>query len=280
MRRLPHATILISCLALSVSLSGCEKKATGQVAAVVNGDEVTLQEVNAELGNANIPDGAQKEKARSAILQRLVDKRLMEQQAKAAGIDRDPEFLTRQRQLNQALLLEFYAKRAQGTLRVPDQSAIDAFIASHPTSFAGRSIFTVDQIRFAPPADQSVITGMKDLHTLPAIVQYLTSKGVKFDRGSSKIDSAQVPQQMMQQVLALPPGEPFIVPTPQGVVVSVIVGKEAQPLPPEQARPLAVQMMRTQELDKILEQRLKDARAKAKIEYQPGFTPAAATQSK
>ena len=72
MRRLPHATILISCLALSVSLSGCEKKATGQVAAVVNGDEVTLQEVNAELGNANIPDGAQKEKARSAILQRLV----------------------------------------------------------------------------------------------------------------------------------------------------------------------------------------------------------------
>jgi len=261
-----------------MALSGCEKKATGQVAAVVNGDEITLQEVNAALGNANIPDGAQKDKARAAIVQRLIDKRLVEQQAKAAGIDRDPEFLTRQRELNQTLLLEFYAKRAQDTVRVPDKAAIDKFISDHPLNFAGRTIYTVDQIRFPAPADQSVIAGMKDLHTLPAIMQYLTSKGVKFDRGNNKIDSAQVAPQMMQQVLALPPGEPFIVPTPQGVVASVIVGKEVQPLAPEQAQPLAVQMMRSQELDKVIQQRLKDARAKAKIEYQPGFTPPATTK--
>jgi peptidyl-prolyl cis-trans isomerase C len=278
MPRLSHTPIMLSCIALSMALSGCEKKATGQVAAVVNGDEITLQEVNAAVGNANIPDGAQKDKARSAIVQRLIDKRLVEQQAKAAGIDRDPEFLTRQRELNQALLLEFYAKRTQDTLRVPDKSAIDKFISDHPLNFAGRTIYTVDQIRFPAPADQSVIAGMKDLHTLPAITQYLTSKGVKFDRGSNKIDSAQVAPQMMQQVLALPPGEPFIVPTPQGVVASVIVGKEVQPLAPEQAQPLAVQMMRSQEFDKVIQQRLKDARAKAKIEYQPGFTPPATTK--
>jgi peptidyl-prolyl cis-trans isomerase C len=278
MPRLSHTPIMLSCIALSMALSGCEKKATGQVAAVVNGDEITLQEVNAAVGNANIPDGAQKDKARSAIVQRLIDKRLVEQQAKAAGIDRDPEFLTRQRELNQALLLEFYAKRTQDTLRVPDKSAIDKFISDHPLNFAGRTIYTVDQIRFPAPADQSVIAGMKDLHALPAITQYLTSKGVKFDRGSNKIDSAQVAPQMMQQVLALPPGEPFIVPTPQGVVASVIVGKEVQPLAPEQAQPLAVQMMRSQELDKVIQQRLKDARAKAKIEYQPGFTPPATTK--
>lgn len=276
MPRLSHAPIVLSCLALSVALSGCEKKATGQVAAVVNGDEITLQEVNGALGNANIPDGAEKDKARAAVVQRLIDKRLIEQQAKAAGIDRDPEFLTRQREVNQTLLLEAYAKRAQDTLRVPDKSAIDKFIADHPLNFAGRTIYTVDQIRFAPPADQSVIAGLKDLHSLSAIMQYLTSKGVKFDRGANKIDSAQVPPQMMQQVLALPAGEPFIVPTPQGVIASVIVNKEVQPLAPEQAQPIAVQMMRSQELDKVLQQRLKDARAKAKIEYQPGFTPAAA----
>jgi peptidyl-prolyl cis-trans isomerase C len=278
MPRLSHTPIILSCIAISMALSGCEKKATGQVAAVVNGDEITLQEVNAALGSANIPDGAQKDKARAAIVQRLIDKRLVEQQAKAAGIDRDPEFLTRQRELNQALLLEFYAKRAQDTVRVPDKAAIDKFISDHPLNFAGRTIYTVDQIRFPAPADQSVIAGMKDLHTLPAIMQYLTSKGVKFDRGSNKIDSAQVAPQMMQQVLALPPGEPFIVPTPQGVVASVIVSKEVQPLAPEQAQPLAVQMMRSQELDKVIQQRLKDARAKAKIEYQPGFTPPATTK--
>ncbi|MGR6331234.1 EpsD family peptidyl-prolyl cis-trans isomerase [Sphingomonas sp. XXL09] len=278
MSRLSRAPILVSCVAIAVALSGCQKKATGQVAAVVNGDEITLQEVNGALRNANIPDGAEKDKARAAVVQRLIDKRLIEQQAKAAGTDRDPEFLTRQREVDQALLLEFYAKRVQDTLRVPDKSAIDKFISDHPLNFAGRTIFSVDQIRFPVPADQSVIVGMKDLHTLQAIMDYLTSKGIKFDRGASKVDSAQVPPQMMQQVLALPPGEPFIVPTPQGVVASVITGKEVQPLAPEQAQPMAVQMMRAQELDKVIQQRLKDARAKAKIEYQPGFAPAKTTK--
>ena len=276
MRPKSHAPILLSCLALSLALSACEKKATGQVAAVVNGDEITLQEVNAELGNANLTDGAQKDKARGLVIQRLIDKRLLEQQAKAAGIDRDPEFLTRQRQLNQALLLEFYGKRAQDTLPVPAKAAIDKFIADHPTNFAGRTVYTADQLRFAPPADPNVLARMKDLHSLQAIAQYLDGQGIKYARGANKIDSAQVPAQMMQQVLALPPGEPFVVPTPQGVVASVIVGKEAAPLPADQQQPLAVRMIRSQALDGVIQQRLTEARGKAKIDYQPGFAPAAA----
>ena len=277
MRPMSHAPILLSCVALSLALSGCDKKATGQVAAVVNGDEITLQEVNAELASAGVPNGAQKDKARAAIVQRLIDKRLIEQQAKAAGIDRDPEFLTRQRQLNQSLLLEFYAKRAQDTIRVPDKATIDKFIADHPTNFAARAVYTVDQIRFASPTDTKVIANMKDLHSLQAITQYLDGQGIKYARGSNKIDSAQVPAAMMQQILALPSGEPFVVPTPQGVVASVITNKETLPLPSEQAQPLAVQMMRAQSLEDVVQQRLKDARSKAKIDYQPGFAPAAST---
>lgn len=277
MRKTPHTPILISFLALSLALSGCSKKATGQVAAVVNGDEITLQEVNAELGNAKIPDGAEKDKARGIIIQRLIDKRLLEQQAKASGLDRDPEFLIRQRQLNQALLLEFYAKRAQDTLRVPDQTATAKFIADHPTNFGQRTIFTVNQLRFPPVADASVMTQMKDLHSLDAIASYLDSKGIKYQRGANKIDSAQVPATMMQQITSLPPGEPFVVPTPQGVVASVIITRETAPLAAEQAQPLAVQMMRNQALDDVIQQRLKDARAKAKVTYQPGFGPAVNT---
>ena len=275
MRPMSHAPIFLSCVALSLALSGCDKKATGQVAAVVNGDEITLQEVNAELGSAGVPDGAEKEKARAAIVQRLIDKRLLEQEAKAAGIDRDPEFLTRQRQLNQGLLLEFYAKRAQDTIRVPDKATIDNFIADHPTNFSGRAVYTVDQVRFAPPTDPKVIAKMKDIHSFQGITEYLDAQGIKYARGTNKIDSAQVPAAMMQQILALPSGEPFVVPTPQGVVASVITNKEASPLPAEQAQPLAVQMMRAQSLDDLVQQRLKDARSKAKIDYQPGFTPAA-----
>ncbi len=276
MRINSQTPILFSVLTASLMLSSCSKDATGQVAAVVNGDEITLQEVNAELASVGVPDAAQKEKARAGIVQRLVDKRLLEQQAKAAGIDRDPEFLMRQRQLNQALVLEFYAKRAQDTIRVPDKATIDKFIADNPTNFAGRTIYTVEQIRFAPPEDPAIMNRMKDLHSLDAVTQFLDGQGVKYARATNKIDSAQVPVAMMKQVTSLPAGEPFVIPTPQGVVASVIINKEAAPLPAEQAQPLAVQMMRNQALDGMMQQRLKDARSKAKIDYQSGFAPPAA----
>ena len=41
----------------------------------------------------------------------------------------------------------------------------------------------------------------------------------------------------------------------------------------EQLRPLATQAIRREELNKIGEDRLKEAKAKAKIEYQPGYEP-------
>ncbi len=268
-------SIMLSCAAVVVALPGCTKKATGQVAAVVNGDEITMQEVSAELGAAKIPDGAEKEKARIAIAQRLVDKRLLEQQAREAGIDRDPDYLLRQRQLNQSLLIELYAKRAQDTLRVPDQAAISKFIADHPTNFAKRTIYTVDQLRFPMPTDPSVVAGLRQLKSLDAVVALLNSKGIKSVRAPGKVDSAQVPTALMQQITAVPAGEPFVIPTPQGVVASVITGREDSPLPAALSQQLAVQMMRSQALEQTLQQRLKEARAKAKITYQPGYGPAA-----
>ncbi len=83
------------------------------------------------------------------------------------------------------------------------------------------------------------------------------------------------PPETMARIRALPAGEPFIVPNGGKVVVSVITGSEPVSLTPEQARPLASQAMRQEELNKIGEGRLKEAKAKAKIEYQPGYEPPA-----
>lgn len=265
-------------LPLAALTSGCGKSATGQVAAVVNGEEISLQELNAEVAQAKVPEGADKNAVRNQALQRIVDRRIVAQQAKEAGLDRDPDYLIRQRQLDEQLLLELYAKKTGDTLRIPDAAAVTKFIAEHPQAFAGRTIYDVDQIRFAAPADASVLKSLESAHSMAAVAAALKAKGVQFDQGKGKIDSAQVPPEMLAQVSALPAGEPFIVPNPQGVVVSVITGRTAAPMPDAQARPLAAQAIRNQELGKLLEQRLKDGKAKAKVEYQPGFGPAPAAK--
>src|SRR3546814_20624863 len=65
-----------------IALAACDKEPTGQVAAVVNGDEITLQEINAELGNTAIPEGVDKKVVQQAALERIVERRLLAQAAR------------------------------------------------------------------------------------------------------------------------------------------------------------------------------------------------------
>lgn len=262
-------------IAALIFTAGCSKKAEGQVVAVVNGEEISLQELNAELQGVNVPEGADKKALMAGVLQRVIDRRLMAQQAKDEGIDRDPAFISQQRRLTEELLVSMSGKKAASSIKVPDQREIEKFMTSNPTMFGGRTKYKVDQIQFDRPADLSQLKALEGDHSMAAVASTLTRLNIKFQQGTSALDSGTVPPALLKQILSLPAGEPFIVPNGNKVVVSVITGSEPLAVPVEQARPLAVQAMRNEELNKIGETRLKEAKAKAKIEYQAGYEPPA-----
>ncbi len=266
---------LVATVALGVALAGCSKKPTDQVVAIVNGEEISLPELNAELGNAQVPAGVDKKMVQQQLLQRLVDRRLLAQAAKEQGLDRDPAFIVEQRRVNESLLVEKLAKRTNDTIPVPTAADIDKFIAGNPSLFAGRQLYSVDQIAFATPADASRLKALEPAKTMAEVTAVLQQLGIQFQRANRAVDSATVPPEQMQKILSLPKGEPFVVPSNGQVTVNVIVGNKAEPLPDTQARAMAVRALRSQSLAKLGEARLKEARAKAKVEYQTGFAPPA-----
>lgn len=256
-------------------LAGCDKKPEGQVVAVVNGDEITLQEINSELGNANIPKGVDAKEIQKAALQRIVERRLLAQSARDEGLDKTPEYLIRSRQIEDSLLVQLLGQRTEKTFQVPDQRAIEKFMAENPATFAGRKIYTVDRIQFAIPADMSQLKSLENDHSMEAVAAKLTNLGIKFERGPARMDSAQLGQQRIDQIKALPAGEPFVIPENGVVTVGVITGETAVPLNTTDMGPVATQAMRNQAMSKALQDRLKEARAKGEITYQPGFAPPA-----
>jgi hypothetical protein len=133
--------------------------------------------------------------------------------------------------------------------------------------------YKLDQVVFDPPKDTRTLQPLANLHSMADITGWLNGKGIKFQRGGNTLDSAGVPPEVMAKIKALPAGEPFIVPNGGKVVVSVITASEPVAVPPEQARPMATQAIRREELNKIGEERLKEAKAKAKIDYQKGYEP-------
>ncbi|MBO9581051.1 MAG: EpsD family peptidyl-prolyl cis-trans isomerase [Sphingobium sp.] len=264
---------LIALTSLSLALAGCQKKAEGQVVAVVNGEEITSNELNNELAELNVPANVDKTRIRAEVLQRMVERRLLAQAAKDSGLDRDPTYINQERRMKEQLLVSMYGKKAFDTVAVPNTAKVDQYIASHPTLFGDRTRYKLDQIVFDPPADAKALQPLTGMHSMADIAAWLNKQGIKFQRGGNTMDSAGVPPEVMARIKALPAGEPFIVPNNGKIVASVITGSEPVVVPTDQARPLATQAIRREELNKIGEERLKEAKAKAKIVYQAGYEP-------
>lgn len=270
-----NRTISFTCALVALSLTACDKEATGQVAAVVNGEEITLQEINAELGSTPIPEGVDKKVVQQAAVQRIVERRLLAQAARDDELDKTSDYLLRERQLRDALLVQLMGQRAERALKVPSEQEIDKFIAENPVMFSERKILTVDRIQFAMPKNVDQLKALESDHSMEAVAARLKQMGIEFRRDTTQIDSAALGQQRLQQIRALPAGEPFVVPENGVVTVGVVTGERAEPIPAANARPLAVQALRNKQLSETMQQRLKQSRTNAEIQYQPGFAPAA-----
>ena len=258
---------------LALGLSGCQKKAEGQVAAVVNGEEITLQEINAELGNGNFPAGADKTADRQATLQRIIQRHVLAQAARKDGLDKDAEYLLKRRALDDALLIQMLAKKIGATIRIPENRQLEAVIKDRPAMFGSRSVLTLDRIQFPTPADRAKLQLFKDAHSMDAVAATLHSQNIAFNRAPAKLDTAQIPAETLRQIEALPSGEPFILEQGSFVTAAVVTARQAVPMDNDQAKPMAARLLRNEALNKAVDQRLKSAMAEAKIEYQTGFAP-------
>lgn len=258
---------------VAIGLSGCQKKAEGQVAAVVNGEEVTLQEINAELAERNLPADADKTAVRQSVLQSIIQRRVLAQAARNDGLDRDPEYLLKRRALDDALLIQMMARKIGSTVRIPEDQQLEAAMKERPLMFANRSILAIDRIQFPAPADRSKLDLLKNDHSLEAVANTLHAQNIAFTRTNGKLDTAQISADLANRINALPAGEPFVLDQGGSVTVAVVTGRQSVPMDMNAAKPLASKMLRAEALNKAIDQRLKTAMTAAKIEYQTGFAP-------
>jgi peptidyl-prolyl cis-trans isomerase C len=266
--------IIVTAL-VALAVTSCQKKASGQTVAVVNGEEITASELNAELANAQNAATGDTTQARSAALQNLINRKLLVQQAKSDGIDKSPEYLTQLRRGTDDLLINMLISRKLNTAQVPTPDQISQFEASHPEAFGGREVWNLSQLVYPRPKDPAVKAKLSAAKSLDEVGQVLTAAGIQFTRSDRKLDTAVFPDPIYKQIAKLPPGEPFIANGPDKAVASVIAQRTPNPTPPEQARPAALNLMKREQANQIIQDRVKGLRATAKIEYQPGFGPPA-----
>jgi EpsD family peptidyl-prolyl cis-trans isomerase len=260
-------------IVLAFIVSGCERKAEGQTVAIVNNEEITAADLNAELSSENLPATGATKEARARALEKLIDRRILAQKAKADGLNKSPEYLNQQRRMNEDLLLNMLVSRKVNTAQIPSPDEINRYEAGRPQLFANREVWTLQQIIYPLPKDASLTAKLKAANSLDDVAQILTASGIQFTRATKKIDTAIIPNAIYAQIAALKPGEPFIAPGDKQAVASVISTRDPAPIAGDQARTVALSAMRQEQAQKFVQDQVKSLKASAKIQYQPGFGP-------
>ncbi len=273
-------TVCVAVLALAVCLplSGCGgsgKAPTGQVAARVNGQEVTVQELQAELAGFNAPDAKIRKLAEQRALQNIVARKLLAKAATDAGVAKSPDFALQKQRMEETLLVQAWQNNLVKAVPQPAPEEIQQFISKHPEFYAEHKVFTVDQLRIPPINDPAILAELKPLNSLEAIGQVLTSHGIRFTSAKATIDALAVEPALLAQIEKLPPGEVFVVPASSMLIANKIMDTKVVPVPNDLATKHAAQFIKGQRAQESVRRQFGAvvANPKAKVVYNKAYAP-------
>jgi len=267
-----------ACVALAgchfPGLGGGQKAPTGQVVATVEGREVTLRELNAEMGTASYPDPKTRKMAEQAALRNIVARVVLANAARQQGLDKTPDFaLQKQRAIDTVLAQQLELKLTAGVPQ-PTKEEAQNFVSAHPDIFLERKIFVVDQIRM-PRVPVEVLKALEPLKTMEDIEAVLNKDNIPHQRGDATLDAVGADPRLVDFIVKLPPNEVFVLPSNDGLLVNRIKDTKVLPFTGDPALQYATKWMtrqRTQEaVNRSFNQYL--TAAVSKIQFNKDYAP-------
>lgn len=254
-------------------LAGCGKTPKGQVLAIVNGEDITVQALQAEVQDMRIPDNVDRKKLSKAILQAVIDRELEVEEARRQGLDKTPEFRALLKRNEEDLLTGLLGHKVAVTVPLPAEEDIRNYIAGNPLQFARRQRLTLDELTFTSPKDRRRLSVLANAHSIDEAAAALQSIGIVATRGQATIDTGQTEPGVAAQIDRAPPGEPILLPRGDRLAVGVITAREPIILSPDNARIAAARAIRGADLFRESQAQIAAARAKADIKYEAGWAP-------
>ena len=265
--------IWIALGAVAVLTAGCNKaQPKGQVIAVANGEEITLSELNEEARARGLPIASDRA-IRDTLIQDLVDRKLLAQEANRKKLERRPEHLIAERRLNEMLLAQELITAAQSEAADPSEQQVKAYINAHPRAFGERVLFKVERIGFPRLSDANLNRSLASARGLDDIDLALAQANIARTRTLELWDSANLADAVIARLLAAKPAEAVLLPQPDGMTAVRVISVDPRPLSGAEAPGIARDAIIRERTQHVLEVLLQRARSSAQVEYQQDFVP-------
>lgn len=276
--------LLVCIVALTACSGSKDKKIASQVAVKVNGSELSIHQVNAQLSRIPGVPAAQADAVRKQVVDGLIEQQLLIQQATDKKLDRDPEVLAAIEQSRSQILAAAYVQKTLAAQAKPSEDMVKKYYAENPALFAQRRVFRLQEVATNVPVERAgelrpVVAAAK---SLPEVVGWLQKNKFQVAANAAVRGAEQLPMQQVAAVSAMKNGEMGVFVMDRKVTVLQVVTSQAQPLDEAKATPYIEQFLTARKRDELARAEVKRLREAAKIEYVGEFaklaetTPAAA----
>jgi EpsD family peptidyl-prolyl cis-trans isomerase len=264
-------SVLSAMLAVAiVTLPGCgkeeHKKAATQVVAKVNGDEISVHQINYVLARSQGINAENVEQAKKEIVDKLIDQQLAIQQAEAAKLDRDPAVMQNIEASRRDILARAYLEKVATSQAKPTADETKKYYADHPELFAHRRVYNLREI--ALPADG--VAAVKPLiaqnKSMQDIANALKAANIRFGANAGVRSAEQLPLATLGRLHEAKDGQTLLIESPQGAMVVQVVASQEQPVAESEALPKIEQFLANQRAGEVVANDMKKLRAQAKIE--------------
>lgn len=264
--------LFVIALTLTMSLAACGRsgeKSETQVVARVNGEEITVHQLNQALSMMEPEAGANPAEASKSVLENIINQTIGVQAAVNMKLDRDPMILRAMENAKRLVLLDAYLERSLKKTTAPTSSEIHEYFSQHPDIFANRRIYVFNQLaaRAGKESVPSLSSMIAVANSLSEFIAWLKARGVDYSLVSDVKPSEQLPMGMLAQMRKLKAGDLGYLSGTDGVLVIEVVQIIEEPLTEQQARPLIERYLADQKQMAAARKLFEKMRANARVEY-------------
>lgn len=272
-----HGRLTLAALLVAAS-AACSSQGTGigsgQIAARVNGNEISVHQVNYEFLRLPAERRRDAVAAQNAILAQLVRQQLLVQQAYAAELDRKPEVMLAIERAKQQVLAHAYLENMTAAATKPTRAEVERFVQEHPELFNNRRIYRFQQIELdKTTVSDDVRKYVDEKRTLDQVAALLKLRGSHYRTDAGVRRAEEFPLELLSTLASMRNGDTRILSNGDRAAIFHLIDSRDQPIAGDQAQTAAESYLLLRRKREYAQNEIKQLIDGARIEYLGQFAP-------
>jgi EpsD family peptidyl-prolyl cis-trans isomerase len=266
---------LLPVVVAATLVTGCGDKSkpegkASQTAVRVNGEEITVHQINQLLERQPGLKPEQVETLSRQALEELISQQLAVSKAEEQKLDRDPTVVQLLDSTRRSILARAYLERAAAAgAGAPSPEDLRKYYDTKPYLFSERKAYALAEFTVPATTEQSkaVIEKLKAVHTANEYVEILKANNLKFSGNQVTQFAEGLPMAILEKLSQVGAGESLFITGTDGFKAILVLDTKSHPVTFDQAKPSIEQFLNTERRREFTQKELKNLRTAAKIEY-------------